>query len=178
MDSTQYTTLERRLDSFTNWSNPFVNKQKLAEAGFFYKNYSDVVECPYCHIEGHNWVEGDDPLQDHKDWSPNCPYIISDRDDANIRAIDLPLSFQILPNSYPEDVEPSTYHQLTTADEALTSETSISESVLCKICYSKSIEVMIIPCGHLVCCMTCSSSCDKCPICRGVIRQKIRAYFS
>lgn len=48
----------------------------------------------------------------------------------------------------------------------------------CKICMDRDICMVFIPCGHLVCCQQCSASLDKCPICCGVISQKIKTYIS
>lgn len=39
---------------------------------------------------------------------------------------------------------------------------------LCVICMDKMIDVMLVPCGHLCCCVTCAKSIQnkRCPICR------------
>lgn len=48
----------------------------------------------------------------------------------------------------------------------------------CKICMDRDICMVFIPCGHLVCCKECSGSLVKCPICCGVISQKIKTYIA
>ncbi|KAL0973793.1 hypothetical protein UPYG_G00211240 [Umbra pygmaea] len=48
----------------------------------------------------------------------------------------------------------------------------------CKVCMDRDISIVIIPCGHLVVCKQCSEALDKCPICCGVITQKIKTYIS
>jgi hypothetical protein len=49
----------------------------------------------------------------------------------------------------------------------------------CKICMDKSIEVVLIPCGHLCLCAACADSMrDKtCPICRTAVRQQVNVFL-
>ncbi len=48
----------------------------------------------------------------------------------------------------------------------------------CQICVDKPTNSVFAPCGHVVCCYSCASACDRCPICRGTISQVIRTFFS
>ncbi|XP_069027497.1 E3 ubiquitin-protein ligase XIAP [Embiotoca jacksoni] len=48
----------------------------------------------------------------------------------------------------------------------------------CKICMDRDICIVFIPCGHLVSCNVCSESLIKCPICCGVIKQKLKTYIA
>ncbi|XP_056143558.1 E3 ubiquitin-protein ligase XIAP [Lampris incognitus] len=48
----------------------------------------------------------------------------------------------------------------------------------CKVCMDRDICIVFIPCGHLVTCKECSESLSKCPICCGVIAQKIKTYIA
>ncbi|XP_028316309.1 E3 ubiquitin-protein ligase XIAP [Gouania willdenowi] len=48
----------------------------------------------------------------------------------------------------------------------------------CKICMDRDFCIVFIPCGHLICCKECSESLVKCPICCGIISQKIKTYIS
>ncbi|KAJ8014966.1 hypothetical protein DPEC_G00021250 [Dallia pectoralis] len=48
----------------------------------------------------------------------------------------------------------------------------------CKVCMDRDIGIVFIPCGHLVVCKQCSEALFKCPICCGVITQKIKTYIS
>lgn len=49
---------------------------------------------------------------------------------------------------------------------------------LCKICMDRDIDIVFIPCGHLVTCNECSVSLSKCPVCCGDIRQKVKTYIT
>lgn len=44
-----------------------------------------------------------------------------------------------------------------------------NEDANCIICLAKPREIIIKPCGHLVCCEQCSSMLNECPICRKAI---------
>ena len=51
---------------------------------------------------------------------------------------------------------------------------------LCKICYDKKIDALILPCAHFAVCLDCSRSLtghtNQCPICRGNI-EKVQPVF-
>lgn len=47
----------------------------------------------------------------------------------------------------------------------------------CKICRDAEVNVVFIPCGHLVCCLSCSHSIQKCPICRQEIRRSVKIFW-
>lgn len=46
-------------------------------------------------------------------------------------------------------------------------EQSVSTTVQdpCVICYEKTIDCVLTPCGHQICCLECSKEMSKCPIC-------------
>lgn len=48
---------------------------------------------------------------------------------------------------------------------------------LCKICFENNLEIMFIPCGHVVCCRDCNTRILFCPICKREVKQTKRAYI-
>lgn len=52
-----------------------------------------------------------------------------------------------------------------------------SLSGICKICYQNSIELVFLPCGHSVSCLSCAQRLDACPCCRAIITTRIRTYI-
>ncbi|XP_018918283.1 death-associated inhibitor of apoptosis 1 isoform X2 [Bemisia tabaci] len=65
-----------RLRSFENWPVSFMDPSQLASAGFYYLNQNnDTVRCAFCGVEVGCWVRGDDPMFDHRMWSPNCKFV-------------------------------------------------------------------------------------------------------
>nr|XP_023022306.1 baculoviral IAP repeat-containing protein 2 [Leptinotarsa decemlineata]XP_023022307.1 baculoviral IAP repeat-containing protein 2 [Leptinotarsa decemlineata]XP_023022308.1 baculoviral IAP repeat-containing protein 2 [Leptinotarsa decemlineata]XP_023022310.1 baculoviral IAP repeat-containing protein 2 [Leptinotarsa decemlineata] len=99
--------LEARLRTFDNWPSTQLSKEALASAGFEYTGQDDIVLCRFCKIEGYNWVSGDDPMADHREWSPDCPFIRTvenGRSGSNRNADTCGLyGIEVLPNSLPED---------------------------------------------------------------------------
>ena len=51
----------------------FIDKNYLAEAGFYYRNHSYVLCCAFC-CTNCIW-QGDDAFMEHRLWSPNCQFI-------------------------------------------------------------------------------------------------------
>ena len=52
-----------------------------------------------------------------------------------------------------------------------------TSSMECKICMDRPIEVLLLPCKHLVCCQVCGALSSTCPVCRGRVRENIRVYM-
>jgi len=48
---------------------------------------------------------------------------------------------------------------------------------ICIICLDKKRDTLILECGHIVSCSTCSSFLKICPVCRGKITRVVKAYF-
>ncbi|CAB3367418.1 Hypothetical predicted protein [Cloeon dipterum] len=48
----------------------------------------------------------------------------------------------------------------------------------CCICLNDERDVAFVPCGHTVCCKTCSAQVKHCPICRMYIKNKINLFYS
>lgn len=73
--NSDYTSVNARLQTFSNWPKSEVLKKSLASAGFVYTGVEDIVLCPICHVEGYHWEPADNPMDDHRTWSPNCPFL-------------------------------------------------------------------------------------------------------
>lgn len=66
-----------RQHSFKNrWPIADITPKSLAEAGFFYLQQEDRVQCPFCHIIISNWTPGDKPLREHMRNEPKCPFLL------------------------------------------------------------------------------------------------------
>jgi len=42
----------------------------------------------------------------------------------------------------------------------------LREARMCKVCMDAQVDTVFMPCGHLVCCNSCSPRMHNCPICR------------
>ncbi|XP_062187677.1 E3 ubiquitin-protein ligase SP1-like [Phragmites australis] len=47
---------------------------------------------------------------------------------------------------------------------------------ICVICLEQEYNAVFVPCGHMCCCMTCSSHLTNCPLCRRRIDQAVRTF--
>jgi len=50
-------------------------------------------------------------------------------------------------------------------------------SVICKNCKSNSVEILTLPCSHIVCCENCADILDNCPLCDDRILGTVRIYM-
>lgn len=61
-----------RIRTFKNWTNKNVSRSGLARLGFYFFGETDQVQCHFCEVEIHSWVQGDNILFEHSKYSPNC----------------------------------------------------------------------------------------------------------
>ncbi|XP_041519308.1 baculoviral IAP repeat-containing protein 1a-like [Microtus oregoni] len=67
---------ELRLDTFKDWPQESpVAVEDLVRAGLFYTGIRDMVQCFSCGAYMWKWEEGDDPLEDHTRFYPNCVFL-------------------------------------------------------------------------------------------------------
>ncbi|KAL5473051.1 hypothetical protein EMCRGX_G027492 [Ephydatia muelleri] len=86
--------VQERLDTFKPlWPFKAGNcaPLKMAEAGFYYCGSTDTpdwVRCCVCHHELDGWDESDDPVEQHRNHEPDCPFL-SIKDPYNITVADV-----------------------------------------------------------------------------------------
>ena len=64
-----------RLASFHTWELTFISPADFARAGFYSLNQHDSCRCAFCHNCVGDWVEGDDPMTEHRALFPLCPFV-------------------------------------------------------------------------------------------------------
>eukprot|EP01116_Phalansterium_solitarium_P003841 TRINITY_DN1466_c1_g1_i1.p1 TRINITY_DN1466_c1_g1~~TRINITY_DN1466_c1_g1_i1.p1 ORF type:complete len:351 (-),score=88.05 TRINITY_DN1466_c1_g1_i1:386-1438(-) len=52
------------------------------------------------------------------------------------------------------------------------------DELACKICYDRSVDAVLLWCGHVCCCFLCSNFIRECPICRQRIARVNRIFLS
>ncbi|XP_058033946.1 baculoviral IAP repeat-containing protein 7 [Ahaetulla prasina] len=199
----EYTYMEAegdRLGSFENWpSYSPVSPQLLARAGFFYTGQQDYVRCFYCDGALRNWEQGDDPWIEHARWFPRCAFLLQSRgrdfvnhtQQSNVMLEDnLHWSEDYSESSHesmerepdPWRVRRETQIEHSHEPESTTSMEEklrrLQEERMCKVCMDKDVSIVLVPCGHLVVCAECAPNLRRCPICRGVIRDSMKAFLS
>lgn len=159
----QYLKPKARLSSFETHLWPIGLKQKpkeLVEAGFFYSGKSDITICFSCGVCLGKWEEGDNPWIEHKkNLVKDCKYLTTNKDLLH----------------YNENNHKELAKKVDIEDHL----PEISADLRCKICFVRKSNVAFLPCKHVAVCMHCSLWIDdKCPICRGEIKERISLFYS
>ncbi|XP_054620221.1 E3 ubiquitin-protein ligase MYLIP-A isoform X2 [Dunckerocampus dactyliophorus] len=53
----------------------------------------------------------------------------------------------------------------------------LREALLCMLCCEEQIDAAFCPCGHLVCCQTCATQLQLCPVCRSEVEHVQHVYL-
>ncbi|KAK1433649.1 hypothetical protein QVD17_10563 [Tagetes erecta] len=51
-----------------------------------------------------------------------------------------------------------------------------NDKILCRVCFEREINMVLLPCRHHILCRFCSEKCQKCPICRVIIGERLPVY--
>ncbi|KAM6056718.1 E3 ubiquitin-protein ligase XIAP isoform 1-T1 [Theristicus caerulescens] len=161
----------RRLQTFLTWIYP-VDKEQLAEAGFYSIGNGDHVVCFHCGGGLQEWKENEDPWDQHAKWFPGCRFVRKEKGLEFINNVHLRDGCR---DSTTEAAEGTILPKDLSTEEKLR---RLQEEKLCKICMAKDISVVLIPCGHLVACKECAEALNECPLCRTNImkRQEVFMY--
>ena len=156
-----------RMKTFAAWPPGLKQpKKKMVEAGFFYSGRSDEVYCYYCGKGMKDWMENDDPWEQHAGWSEDCAHVSLHKTEKFIKD-----SFFKVRNYDPLD----DLHQAQSEDII---ERDIDTTKTCKVCMDGEVEVAYLPCAHAVTCKSCAPCFDKCVICRCPVKELIKLYFA
>lgn len=75
---TDLSSAGNRVRTYMYWpSTSSVNVFELARAGFVFTGIDDVVKCFKCQGTLKKWKPGDDPLEGHKEFYPDCPHVVA-----------------------------------------------------------------------------------------------------
>lgn len=173
----RYASKAARLRSFVDWPRCMRQKpEDLAEAGFFYTGQGDKTKCFYCDGGLKDWENDDVPWEQHARWFDRCAYVQLVKGREYVQKV-ISEACAIPASNAEKDVVPETpaSEPSTPTD---TSENSLDDSKLCKICYAEERNVCFVPCGHVVACAKCALAADKCPMCRRTFQTAVRLYFS
>ncbi|KAH9487784.1 hypothetical protein Btru_068745 [Bulinus truncatus] len=53
----------------------------------------------------------------------------------------------------------------------------LRQQTLCKVCMDHEVEMVFLPCGHLVCCSECAGAMKDCPVCRNHVKGMVRTFI-
>ena len=145
----------------------------------FYTGTEDKVKCFFCEVEIGIWERTDDPVIEHRKWSPNCALL------RKGKTSNVPISFLEFLKLFPKPDECGAKQTNTQSDnkrkdthfDKISPETPKSNAKLCKICYENEFNMVFLPCGHVTTCTKCAERLFRCPICRSYIENYHRIYF-
>lgn len=195
-----YATTESRMRSFTEWPPSIKQKpEELADAGFFYIGKGDQTMCFSCGGGLKDWLEGDDPWEQHARWFTKCSYVLMVKGREFVTEVTSRLPAILSPQQgselrVNEAGAPSTTAAVHPAVTIVAEETASQAAVvvataapkhekvddgrLCKICYTEELGVVFLPCGHIVACVKCAPSLTTCAVCRQPFTATVRAFLS
>ncbi|KAH9489624.1 Baculoviral IAP repeat-containing protein 7-B [Bulinus truncatus] len=172
----------QRLNAFKGWpSNHHLKPNILSEAGFYYTGQGDCTRCFWCGGGLRNWKDTDDVWVEHARWFPKCAYIRQKVGQIFIDAVQdynrthENITIEMVLNKIGRE-------NMTCYQECLggvkSANDELRDQTECKICLDKSVEIVFLPCGHLVSCTECAAALTLCPICRQEIQGRARAILS
>lgn len=168
-----------RLKSLDNWTIPFIDKKSLAELGFYFLRDPDWVKCHFCGIELGDWSVFDVIMAEHKKWSPSCHFI------RGFPTNNIPIDREHLEQIIPPNPGFTFYSSntvsegtiMSTNQETMDTDDEEEEDPKCKICRDEPINVVLLPCGHVLG-FNCAEKVSTCPFCREKIRAIKKIFFS
>ena len=169
---------------------------------------NDAVICFQCGLRSNSWLPIDNPWIEHSYFRPNCPFLQLSKGKEFIKWAFIQVFRNLMMSNFAYSYSSFAKYFLifsqrsnrddkeTCATPHFPSEKAIGErqqtedndddddddlSLMpkhCKICLTREIQLIFLPCGHLVSCMECSSAISKCPFCRAKIKGSARAFFT
>ncbi|CAC5399286.1 BIRC7_8 [Mytilus coruscus] len=179
-----YSKYSIREQSFIGWTSDCVIPiWMFAKAGFFYKGFADIVACFECGIIHRRWQKDDDPVKKHILLQPECPYI-NDLMEEGIQSCEQLSRFGN--DSCEENIEMRDVSKrrnnvaMSMCTSSSSQDTMTDTRLQCKICLTNPLQITIQPCGHFSMCESCYIHIryenNRCPICRGPIKDTIRTF--
>lgn len=169
----KYSQLQTRIDSYDETKIPpfmFENKEKYAEAGFFYLGYEDRTVCYYCGGGLVDWQEKDIPWYEHARWFSNCPFLHIHKGKQFVSFLQkLKITWRDR-----KPLERMLLETESTTDDLHKSAQMVKE---CLVCLTSERSIVFLPCKHCVTCTSCGLSVDSCVYCRAPITSMIKIYL-
>ncbi|XP_034546311.1 E3 ubiquitin-protein ligase XIAP [Notolabrus celidotus] len=166
-------SFDERLGSFAGIQHP-IDHERLARAGFYSTGTGDKVLCFCCGGGLKGWQTEEDPWEEHAKHYPGCSFLLAEKGQEFVNNIQL----QDPRGNRAASSHQNGYSGERNDEDPLEKLRKLQREKQCKICMDRDICIVLIPCCHLVTCKECSESLTKCPICCGVITQKIKTFIA
>jgi baculoviral IAP repeat-containing protein 7/8 len=181
--------INSRISTFSSkWddycSPDLVSVINLCKEGFYYTNYKDIVICFSCGGRLGKWNEyilssslstangNDFVFKRHYSNFPHCNFIQERLIQLKTPIISSPpVESQTIDHHKPTVL--SSIHEVVSKPETI-----IVQKPTCVVCLFSESVILLLPCGHLCCCIDCNVGLLTCPICRKHKTGYIRAFIS
>ena len=115
--------------------------------------------CFFCGIKVSSWRQNEFPFLKHLEKNDSCVYATRTVTSLLTNAItSQPHSFQLKLHYQEGNIRPGS--------QDVSTQTDVDFTVMCKICYIQNSTILLIPCGHVACCIQCVYQIYSCPYCR------------
>ena len=84
-----FACMERRRRSYSSWLF-YQDSNELAEAGFYYTGFTDLVVCFQCGVEIAFWMPGDIAIEEHTKHASDCFYLKVGKFEDEVPGIEVP----------------------------------------------------------------------------------------
>lgn len=154
-------TIEARLKSFRKKKNPYKygTYYQFALAGFFLVD-ENTVKCFSCKYQFKNWPSYVYPMETHVYICHSfCNFIKKKINPFLIRNLIAKALYR----------NPICDRETRTVDFG---------STVCKICFDVPMNIVLMPCRHLLTCQNCAKNCKVCPLCSQPINSNIKIFLA
>lgn len=155
-------------------------KLSLADAGFYYTGRNDVVKCAFCDGELHTSKFGSNPpWESHLKIFPGCSFAKNHCQRMTNQAAEQELADR--PAEPVKNQMSKVSKTFSSSDHLLRLKVEnerLRTSVTCVQCRSAQIQILMLPCCHIVCCETCAEALDDCPQCSVRILGTVKIFMS
>jgi Inhibitor of Apoptosis domain/Zinc finger, C3HC4 type (RING finger) len=121
---------------------------ELVQAGFFYCNVSNSIKCYLCGLQIRNFEKITNPFAVHFHNNPSCTHITL--------------------------IKGTRYVEILKRDGFAENNTVIviekSHDLICVVCKINSVNILLLPCKHVITCAACTSNLCCCPMCRVIMK--------
>ncbi|KAI8745585.1 E3 ubiquitin-protein ligase XIAP [Biomphalaria glabrata] len=76
------------------------------------------------------------------------------------------------------NVSPASAHEIEIIRRLKENNNVLRQQTTCKICMDREVDIVFLPCGHLVSCTECAVAMKDCPVCRAHVKGTVRAFMS
>lgn len=162
-----YMTYKDRLYTFQSWPKESSHRpEALAEMGFCFNQRGDDIFCFCCDCEISDLQPGEDLWIRHAIIAPECVYLQNQKGKEFIEET----RTKVLVNKNQHTTDNNIENQQPEPNVKII----FASPIDCKICFTRNVRILFLPCSHLASCAQCSVYLTKCFVCKETIEYMVR----